>query len=81
MHLDGGAPGNIERAFVQQFGGDAAPTAPQPRADALRDLGTGCQILIDLGMRHLRLLTNSTRPILGIEAYGLDIVEKVPIVG
>lgn len=81
MHLDGGGPANIERAFVQQFGGEAAPQAPQPRADALRDLGTGCQILLDLGLQRLRLLTNSTRPILGVEAYGLDIVEKLPISG
>ena len=80
MHLDGGGPANIHRAFVAQFGGEA-PARPQPRADALRDLGTGCQILLDLGLRKLRLLTNSTRPILGVEAYGLEIVEKLPVAG
>lgn len=78
MHLDGGGPANIHRAFVREFGGEA-PAAPQPRADALRDLGTGCQILLDLGLRKLSLLTNSTRPIRGVEAYGLDIVEKRPV--
>ena len=79
MHLDGGNAANIERAFNQQFGGDSAPGEPQPRADALRDLGTGCQILRDLGLQKLRLLTSSTRPILGVEAYGLEIVEKLSV--
>ena len=81
MHLDGGGAANIHRAFVQQFGGEAPSSQPQPRADALRDLGTGCQILLDLGLHKLRLLTNSTRPILGVEAYGLEIVEKLPVNG
>ncbi|GDY00460.1 riboflavin biosynthesis protein RibBA [Phycisphaerae bacterium] len=43
----------------------------------LRDFGVGCQILRDLGLTKLRLLTNSTRPMPGIEAFGLDIVERV----
>jgi len=47
------------------------------QATALRDLGTGCQILVDLGMRKLRLLSSSNRPIVGVEAYGLSIVERV----
>ena len=62
---------------MRDFVGDA-PRAAQPRADALRDLGTGCQILLDLGLRRLRLVTNSTRPILGVDAYGLEIVERIP---
>ncbi|MFK7929644.1 MAG: 3,4-dihydroxy-2-butanone-4-phosphate synthase [Myxococcota bacterium] len=78
MHLNGGGPAGIHRAFVREFGGEA-PASPQPHADALRDLGTGCQILLDLGLRKLRLLTNSTRPILGVEAYGLEISEKIRV--
>ena len=77
MHLDGGGPANSHLAFMRDFVGDA-PRAAQPRADALRDLGTGCQILLDLGLRRLRLVTNSTRPILGVDAYGLEIVERIP---
>jgi 3,4-dihydroxy 2-butanone 4-phosphate synthase / GTP cyclohydrolase II len=78
MHLDGGGPANIHKAFVRTFGG-RVPDTPQPRADALRDLGTGCQILLDLGLRQLRLLTTSSRPILGVEAYGLSIAERLDI--
>lgn len=78
MHLDSGGPRAIYRSFVRDFGGDL-PQVAQPRADALRDLGTGCQILLDLGLRRLRLLTSSNRPILGIDAYGLEIVERVAV--
>jgi 3,4-dihydroxy 2-butanone 4-phosphate synthase/GTP cyclohydrolase II len=79
LHLDG-RPGVVEYAFEQDFHGSRAMPV-QPSAEALRDLGTGCQILHDLGARDLRLLTNSARPVVGIEAYGLHIVERVPLNG
>jgi len=44
-----------------------------------RELGTGSQILRDLGVRKLRLLTNSPKPYPGLHGYGLEIVENVPI--
>jgi 3,4-dihydroxy 2-butanone 4-phosphate synthase/GTP cyclohydrolase II len=45
----------------------------------LRDYGIGAQVLADLGLHKLRLLTNNPRKIIGLEGYGLEIVEAVPI--
>jgi 3,4-dihydroxy 2-butanone 4-phosphate synthase/GTP cyclohydrolase II len=45
----------------------------------LRDYGIGAQILADLGVRNLRLLTNNPKKIVGLEGYGLHFVERVPI--
>ena len=45
----------------------------------LRDYGLGAQILHDLGVRKFRLLTNNPKKVVGIEGYGLEMVEQVPI--
>lgn len=45
----------------------------------LRDYGIGAQILVDLGLSSIRLITNNPKKIIGIEGYGLEVVERVPI--
>jgi 3,4-dihydroxy 2-butanone 4-phosphate synthase/GTP cyclohydrolase II len=45
----------------------------------LRDYGIGAQILVDLGIRSMRLLTNNPKKIVGLEGYGLHVVERVPV--
>jgi 3,4-dihydroxy 2-butanone 4-phosphate synthase/GTP cyclohydrolase II len=45
----------------------------------LRDYGIGAQILLDLGVRRIRLLTNNPRKVVGLKGYGLEIVERIPI--
>jgi 3,4-dihydroxy 2-butanone 4-phosphate synthase/GTP cyclohydrolase II len=45
----------------------------------LRDYGIGAQVLRDLGVRKMRLLTNNPKKIIGLEGYGLEVVERVPI--
>jgi len=45
----------------------------------LRDYGIGAQILVDLGVRNIELLTNNPRKLVGLEAHGLTIVRRAPI--
>jgi 3,4-dihydroxy 2-butanone 4-phosphate synthase/GTP cyclohydrolase II len=46
----------------------------------LRDYGIGAQILVDLGLNKIRLLTNNPKKVIGLEGYGLKVVETVPII-
>jgi 3,4-dihydroxy 2-butanone 4-phosphate synthase / GTP cyclohydrolase II len=45
----------------------------------LRDYGVGAQIMVDLGLKNIKLLTNNPRKIKGLEGYDLNIVERVPL--
>ncbi|MDP3804855.1 MAG: bifunctional 3,4-dihydroxy-2-butanone-4-phosphate synthase/GTP cyclohydrolase II [Candidatus Omnitrophota bacterium] len=45
----------------------------------LRDYGIGAQILVDLGLKKIRLLTNNPKKIIGLEGYGLEVIERVPL--
>ena len=63
--------------YLSDRGRQAARSAP-PGAD-LRDYGVGAQILVDLGVKDMVLLSNANRNIVGLEGYGLRIVETRPI--
>ena len=56
---------------------DAKPGDAQSMS--LRDYGIGAQILVALGLRKIRLLSNSTRKAVGLDGYGLEIVEQLPV--
>ena len=45
----------------------------------LRDYGIGAQILADLGLKKIRLLTNNPKKIVGLEGYGLEVIERIPL--
>ncbi len=46
----------------------------------LRHYGVGAQILVDLGVKKMRLLTNNPRKVVGLESFGLELVERVPVI-
>jgi 3,4-dihydroxy 2-butanone 4-phosphate synthase/GTP cyclohydrolase II len=60
---------------VRKMAGSPRPLRP------LRDYGIGAQILVDLGVKDMVLLSNTRRTVVGLEAYGLNIVDQRPIGG
>ena len=55
--------------------------ALQPAGEELRDYGVGAQILIDLGVKEMILLSNSNKSVVGLEGFGLKIVSQKPVPG
>ena len=78
-----GQPGGGERmgdVLLRMAEGTRDPSPPPgDQSPQLRDYGVGAQILVDLGVRKMRLLTNRPRRIVGLEGFDLEVVESVPL--
>jgi 3,4-dihydroxy 2-butanone 4-phosphate synthase/GTP cyclohydrolase II len=75
-----GLPAKIHAYKLQEQGLDTVEANEKlGYAPDLRDYGLGAQILSDLGVRKIRLMTNNPRKVVGLEAFNLEIVEQVPI--
>ena len=71
--------GNVARELETWRSMTSAPPLPGANDTPLREFGLGAQVLVDLGLREIKLLTNSPRKIAGIHGFGLDVVERVPL--
>jgi 3,4-dihydroxy 2-butanone 4-phosphate synthase/GTP cyclohydrolase II len=73
--------GLVAHADPEAIDGHIPPAPPQadPYPTGLRDYGLGAQVLRELGLRRIRLLTNRARRLVGVEGYGLEVVERVQV--
>jgi 3,4-dihydroxy 2-butanone 4-phosphate synthase / GTP cyclohydrolase II len=68
------------RRVESRPGNGAPPSGARPHGGTLREYGLGAQVLRELGLTKIRLLTNNPRKVAGIQGYGLELVESVPLV-
>ena len=70
---------SFERLVLQRDTGRTSVVNLNQTSEALRDFGLGAQVLVDLGCHKIRLMMWSDRKIPGLEGFGIDVVERVPI--
>ena len=76
---------SLARSFARQVAGEERSAARGEAArgsassEALRDFGLGAQVLFDLGCRKIRLMRNADSRIVGLEGFGIEVVERVPV--
>jgi 3,4-dihydroxy 2-butanone 4-phosphate synthase/GTP cyclohydrolase II len=73
------SPGAEIAQLALAGGGPEEEPAPGPSDSPLREFGIGAQILADLGLHKIRLLTNNPRKIAGLSGFGLEVVESTPL--
>ena len=66
---------NVNRLGAESADGDEVVVVQQ----GVNQTRSGAQILVDLGLKKIRLLTNNPKKVIGLEGYGLEIVEQLPI--
>jgi len=68
-----------ERTMLAFHRDKTLPTLPESERKTQREIGIGAQILSDLNLRRIRLLTNHPRKVAALEGFGIEIVEQVPV--
>ncbi|MEC7987830.1 MAG: 3,4-dihydroxy-2-butanone-4-phosphate synthase [Myxococcota bacterium] len=80
LNVSGSSNEDILSSLLRHLNLDENSGVQNAKGDgSLRELGTGAQMLLMLGIRKMRLMTNNPRKIVGLEGFGLEIVERVPL--
>ena len=69
----------LDKFTIQFHHEQRLPTLPENQRRTQREIGIGAQILSDLNLKRIRLLTNHPRKVAGLEGFGIEIVEQIPV--